>query len=709
LTAALGAVALALAAASVRAADRKVSSQELSQRGFFTDFDEIDLGALLEGKGTQISVAARRDEPLTEASGTVTLITADEIRALGVRTLDEVLRLVPGFDVVADNLGRPHIVSRGIPGGRTGASSDSVLILLDGHRLNEDLHGGATVLNLAIPITGLARIEILRGPASALYGEAAGAIIHLISENPAAAKPDDPPTRLTVAAGDGSFSQQQVGMNIGGRVGDLKFVGFLQFADTAGAQLTIPADAQTVRDLESGDTAVSIAPGRTTDRIRGLESVYRINYHEFDLLWRMKQERSGGFIGPTDSLGTQNNIDNRQLLLDVTWRRRVRTGTLTTVASFTRNRLNELLEVIPPGFQRVVEGRQLRVPSAVFLQTALGTVRTSAEARYDYTVERHELLAGVTLERESTFGLQATGNLDFQTFVPRESLEPLPGTVADVTRNIAGLWLTDVWRARPKTTITGAVRLESVSAIGAQLSPRLVVTQQLPHELTARLSYARSYRAPSFRELAFDLPTLSANPDLGAASLNMVEASLMRHRDNFDVSGSLYVGWLRNTIEPLGTPSLEAPAPLVNAEGANLRGLELQTKRYFKRHTAFISYSFQSPHDIATDRRAPGIPLHMAALGGTFAVDERLSVVPTWILRTSRARDLDDVRPALAGYGLVNLTVRRLFLPSKSLEVRAILNNALDQSYRDPSPSWGVPGDYPRPGRSLFVDAKYRF
>jgi len=393
----------------------------------------------------------------------------------------------------------------------------------------------------------------------------------------------------------------------------------------------------------------------------------------------------------------------------VAWKRRLRTGTVTTVGSLTRSRRNELVEVIPPGFERVIDGNTLRVPSAVFLQTALGSMRTSLEARYDRTIERHEMLAGVTVEREATFGLEAKGNLDFETFVPRSDLEPLEGTVPDVSRNILGLWFTDVWRVRTDTTISGGARLELVSAIGARLSPRLVVTRQLPHALTARLGYARSYRAPSFRELAFELPTLSANPDLEAATLDTVEGSLAYHRDDFDVAGAVYLGWLRDAVRLQGVPSLEEPALVVNEGGYNLHGFELEAKRFFGRHSAFMSYSFQNPLDTVTDSRLSGVSAHSAALGGSFAVNDRLTLVPTWILRSSRPRDPADTRPALAGYGSVNLSVRRLFFPSKKLEVRAILNNAFDQGYRDPAPLWGVPGDYPRPGRSLFVDAKYRF
>jgi hypothetical protein len=56
----------------------------------------------------------------------------------------------------------------------------------------------------------------------------------------------------------------------------------------------------------------------------------------------------------------------------------------------------------------------------------------------------------------------------------------------------------------------------------------------------------------------------------------------------------------------------------------------------------------------------------------------------------------------------LNLAVRRLSF-AKNFEVRAIAHNLLDRGYEDPSPAYGVPGDYPRAGLSVFIDAKYRF
>ena len=54
----------------------------------------------------------------------------------------------------------------------------------------------------------------------------------------------------------------------------------------------------------------------------------------------------------------------------------------------------------------------------------------------------------------------------------------------------------------------------------------------------------------------------------------------------------------------------------------------------------------------------------------------------------------------------VNLLVHNIF---RTLELSATVNNLLDTDYEDPAPAFTVPGDYPRPGRSVFIKATYKF
>lgn len=102
-----------------------------------------------------------------ESPGIVTVITAREIELTGARDLTDVLELIPGFSIVHDIGGALGLSIRG-----TYATEGKVLFLVDGIEMNDELYLSFT-LGQHIPIDNIERIEVIRGPGSAVYGGAA--------------------------------------------------------------------------------------------------------------------------------------------------------------------------------------------------------------------------------------------------------------------------------------------------------------------------------------------------------------------------------------------------------------------------------------------------------------------------------------------------------------------------------------------------------
>lgn len=701
---------------------RRVSSRELAKLGFFEDFDELNLEELLSPETeVTVSIASGQDQPIEKAPGVVSVVTGDEIRSLGATTLEEVLRTVPGVDVLADNLGRGRIVMRGIPSGLSGGSSESVLLLFNGHPVNEAVNGGFTIVNLSIPVDNIKRVEILRGPASALYGGGALAgVINIITET------TDDLRGISASVGFGSFGAQQYTLRLGNDVKGVSVVGFFQLSDASGAQLLIPADVLTGRDRErlaSGQPAVSQAPGNATDDRQTLEARYRVDYRNFTLNWRSRRENSGGFIGFADALGTRNDLNSRQLGLDLAYTRSLRSGgTLVSKLFFTQNEIQNALQAFPPGFSlRSSAGLLVQYPSGVFLETRLNSMRYGAEAVYARQLPReNQFIGGLSLARESTFDLQADANLDFGTSTPRPAIEPLPGVVADSARTVFSLYAQDTWNGRKDLAVTGGLRLDHYSSVGTTLNPRLAVVGSLPSGLQKHLPasiaeglsfkvlYGRAFRAPTFAEMFFSLPGFIGNPDLDPTTLNTIEAGLSYNNKDVRVSGSYFLSFVRGTIMPEEAFSPTRPQRLINGPGLDIQGFELEARRTFRAHSAFLSYTHQRPKDSESGNSAPGLSSNLAFLGGTIAATDRFGVTPTWILRSRRPREQGDPRPPLGGFGVVNVSLRARNL-FKTLEISATANNLFGKRYFDPSPINGVPGDYPRPFRSLFVKATYKF
>src|SRR5262249_57841124 len=109
-----------------------------------------------------------------------------------------------------------------IPSGVTRGGSETVLVIVDGQRLNEDVTGGATNLNLDLPLPHVKQVEVLRGPAAAIYGDGAFAgVINVVLDTTA----DFIGTEL--GAGGGSFGTQEYALRSGGILGGVQVSGYV--------------------------------------------------------------------------------------------------------------------------------------------------------------------------------------------------------------------------------------------------------------------------------------------------------------------------------------------------------------------------------------------------------------------------------------------------------------------------------------------------
>lgn len=124
-----------------------------------------------------VSVSSAKALTTRETPGIISLITAEEIQNAGARDLIDVLRLVPGFEVLQDN---QFVMGIGIRG--NWANEGKVLVLLDGHYMNELLYQTVSLGN-HFPVDAIERIEIIRGPGSAIYGGSAEyGVINIITK-----------------------------------------------------------------------------------------------------------------------------------------------------------------------------------------------------------------------------------------------------------------------------------------------------------------------------------------------------------------------------------------------------------------------------------------------------------------------------------------------------------------------------------------------
>lgn len=149
-------VALIFAAQVARAEDEPAAELDKA-----AELDSLDLDSLLS---LEVAVASLKATSLRESPGIVSVVTREEILATGARDLIDVLRLLPGFFFGTDVQGAVGIGIRGNWG-----HEGKILLLIDGQEMNE-LGYQTTQFGHHYPVDNIERIEIIRGPGSAIYG-----------------------------------------------------------------------------------------------------------------------------------------------------------------------------------------------------------------------------------------------------------------------------------------------------------------------------------------------------------------------------------------------------------------------------------------------------------------------------------------------------------------------------------------------------------
>ncbi|MGC4119177.1 MAG: TonB-dependent receptor [Myxococcales bacterium] len=172
------------------------------------DIGEMSLSDVLASKTSVASSAAT--QTLREAPGLVTVITRDEIVGTGARDLLDILHRVPGLQFAQDTEGLVGLSVRG-----NWAFEGKALLLVDGHEMNETLFQTSSYGD-HFPADLIERVEVMRGPGSAVYGGFAElAVINVVTRTAESLKGPAGSARLSSLPDSGSIGRGLLSLSWG--------------------------------------------------------------------------------------------------------------------------------------------------------------------------------------------------------------------------------------------------------------------------------------------------------------------------------------------------------------------------------------------------------------------------------------------------------------------------------------------------------------
>ena len=672
--------------------------------------DEEDLGAAFGAQAT-ISLATGSRQSLRRAPAVATVITAQDIAAMGPITFDQLMETVPGLHVSVKPSSYDTIyVMRGAYNFQI---NPQVLLMRNGVPMSSIVTGDKGGGWGSLPVENIARIEIMRGPGSALYGaDAFAGVINIITKN----ADDLNGTELGLRVG--AFKSWDAWIQHGGKIGSVQVAAYLRAGTTDGQSELIEADAATRLDKIFG-THASLAPGPVSTGHRGLDAGVDLSWGAWRLRsgqqWRPKTQLGSGVSLALDPNHYQNSRRNMTELVwsDPALGQHWGAGASWTYLHFTERTPLGLM-LFPPG---------TRIGPNVFPDGTIGGPsrwqrqhRLSAYVTYGGW-SGHALRLGVGHEDLNLYATKTVKN-----FLLSSTGVPIPtGPVIDYStiqphlpptrRRNDYVYLQDEWQFAPDWTLTAGLRHDMYSDFGNTTNPRLALVWDFSYNLTVKLLHGQAFRAPTVDEQSAANPVSLGNPAVKPERVRTNELAFDWHASRaWQFKLSLFDYDARDIIRSVANPPPATGSSYQNAGRLKGRGFELEAAWEVQRNLrAIAQLSQQSNVDQATGQDAGYAPRQhwFARLdwrpAGAWQIGAQFNAVK------DRRRAPGDVRPAIADYRTVDLNLRQAGA-GKGLEWAMGVRNLFDADVREPSqPGGTLPNDAPQAGRSWSVESSYRF
>lgn len=685
------------------AAGKSIAQTQSELELAFADEEEL---AFAYGGEELVSIATGSQQPVYLAPSVTSLITADDIKEMGATDLDEILETVPGLHVSRSSTYNPIYQIRGI----TSDFNPQVLVLINGIPITNVFAGNRGQVWGGMPVQNIERVEVIRGPGSALYGaDAFAGVINIITKN----ADDIDGVELGVRAG--SFDSKEAWFLYGGDWSGFDVAFSFQYAETDGQNQRIGSDAQSVFD-NLFVTNASLAPDSVNRHRHRLDT--RLDFSKGD--WRFRFGYQGRYnvgtgAGAAEALDPEGRADSDRFNADLTFENDSWFDDWELQAQFsffnTSNRSN--LVLFPPG--SFFAGS---FPSGVIGNPDVYErhYRINFSSLYS-GFHDHRIRFGAGFRSEDLYRVEETKNFSIPINLPM----PRPGGLVNVTdreafvrevdREIWFAFLQDEWHFLSDWNLTGGIRFDHYSDFGNTVNPRFALVWQTAYNLTSKLLYGRAFRAPSFMEqFNENNPIAQGNSDLDPETINSVELA-------FDY---LPVSRLRTKLNLFfyeaddilrfitGTNNINTAQ---NSGSQTAYGLEFESSWAA---TDFLeiqgNYSYQKSRD-NSDNSDVGFAPSQQIYGRAdwqFFRGWNIDLQANWV--GVRKRSPGDQRNEIDDYVKVDLTLRGE-IPGKYGEVAFSIRNLFDEDIREPSlfnRNLGalIANDLPLAGQSLFFEVR---
>ncbi len=615
----------------------------------------------------EVSTAAKFAQTSREAPASVTVITSQEIRRQGFRTLADVLESVPGFYVTNNH----NYASLGVRGfGPLGGDNKRVLFLMDGHTLNENFLDGIRIgTGFGLDLGFIDRVEVVRGPGSALYGSNAMlAVVNIVTR--AGGSVDG----IEGSAEVGSYGLRRGSVVLGREFrSGLEIMASGTWSDAVGTDVYFP-------EWDDPLTNQGVASDLDWDESLGL--VTSVKYGDLRFLGLATDRQRGD---PSASFGSTFNDPasrsaDRRLFAELAYERDLSPNKSLLVRSF-------------------YDGAEFDVTYPY----AQGGNQTGGTRGQWFGVEGR-FRWDPTPAHRMTFGAEYRNNVKAET-IGSDPVFRSPG--GNFPSTVASVFLQSELQLLENLALTLGGRADHYSTVGTAMSPRGGLVYHAGGGTTLKALYGEAFRAPNQPELNIEvLPFIKRNPDIEPERIRTVELVVeQRLTEGFHATVAAYDYRMSKIIGGMQDPA-DGVLTFVNFGQVDARGMEFgiraEPAEGYSLRAGYILQQGTGGQAVPEMANAPAHGLRVAAsavLAGGFTLATNLVYDHARAALPARADGTDHLW--VTDVALTGAIFERLHLS-------LIAENVFDTEYRHPAPVNVRQGSVPQYGRvfRIRVDAR---
>jgi iron complex outermembrane recepter protein len=451
--------------------------------------EEIPELQILKEEGESISRGLAQERPISQAPSNVYVITDEDIRESGAPDLPTILRRIPGIDVMQVTSAEYNVSMRG----NNQLVANKLLVLIDGRSIYEDAYG--TVFWTVLPVTlpEIKRIEVLKGPASAIYGfNAFDGVINIITKSSAEMK------GTTVQVGGGELGTlRAAGIHAGG---DGKF-GYRLSVGRDQNQQWRNRDALGLRQNKvNAQTEYALSSVSKVMLQSGFVGNNRFDGQTFESIGENTTGISSGYV--------QGLYERPNFFIRAWWQYWNHENYETPFRTLER-------------FFQINDRR-----GSIFQERERNTYNVDAQHTIEY-LPGHRL----------TYGVNARHNYFASNFVIGNSAR----------EDRVGFYLQEEWHPTTQFTAIAGLRYDLHSQINPTYSPRISFLYSPVQDHTFRISGAVAYRTPTLYETFIEsygrVFFLGCPPACGVNAQTTFFGSKLLHPEQIISYDAEYQGW----------------------------------------------------------------------------------------------------------------------------------------------------------------------